>query len=286
MTGRYALVIPTLDAGPGFALVLDAVRRQTRPPDRLVVVDSGSRDGTAAAARAAGAEVSVLPPGGFDHGGTRAAAVAALGDCEIVAFLTQDAEPASPDSLALLLGAFADPAVAAAYGRQLPRPGADPFERHARGFNYPAEGAVRRLEDRRRLGLRAAFCSNSFAAWRRDALLAAGNFPAPCPFGEDMVAAARLLRAGRAVAYRAEAAVWHSHAEGPAAIFARNRAIGRLHAAEPWLRSEFGGAEREGLRLLAGQLAFVARTAPLALWRLPLRAALRYAGYRWGLAGR
>lgn len=55
------VVIPSRDDAPFLAACLDAVARQTRAPDEVIVVDADSPDGTATIARAAGATV-VRPP--------------------------------------------------------------------------------------------------------------------------------------------------------------------------------------------------------------------------------
>lgn len=67
-----SVCIPSKDAGPGFAANLRALREQRLEEEvEIVVVDSSSRDGTADAARAAGARVLVIPPEDFNHGRTR-----------------------------------------------------------------------------------------------------------------------------------------------------------------------------------------------------------------------
>ncbi|MCS6931141.1 MAG: glycosyltransferase [Acetobacteraceae bacterium] len=48
---RVAVLIPARDAAATLAETLDSLAAQTRPPDEVIVVDDGSRDGTAALAR-------------------------------------------------------------------------------------------------------------------------------------------------------------------------------------------------------------------------------------------
>ncbi|BBI49658.1 hypothetical protein HORIV_20790 [Vreelandella olivaria] len=64
-----------------------------------------------------------------------------------------------------------------AFGRQLPHPDASPIAAHARYFNYPDESRVVATADIPRLGIKTAFLSNSFAAYRREALSARAGFP-------------------------------------------------------------------------------------------------------------
>ncbi|RME89643.1 MAG: DUF2064 domain-containing protein [Verrucomicrobia bacterium] len=58
---RLAVVIPALNEEEALPATLEAVRRGE--PEELIVVDGGSRDGTAAVARAHGARVVPSPPG-------------------------------------------------------------------------------------------------------------------------------------------------------------------------------------------------------------------------------
>ena len=97
-----SVVIPVKDAGERFKAVVDAVQAQR--PDQLLVIDSGSRDGSVEVARAAGAEVVEIPPEQFGHGRTRNLG-AERSSGELIAFLTQDAEPA-PGWLAALRESF------------------------------------------------------------------------------------------------------------------------------------------------------------------------------------
>jgi len=56
MDSRIAVVIPTYNAGPQFAQLLEALRAQrVDGAPELVVIDSGSRDGTPELAIAASA---------------------------------------------------------------------------------------------------------------------------------------------------------------------------------------------------------------------------------------
>lgn len=93
--GTISVVIPSRNDGTFLAVCLDALARQTRQADEVIVVDADSTDGTAAIARAAGArvvhqaELGIWPAtaAGFD---------AASGD--LLARLDADSVPA-PDWL-------------------------------------------------------------------------------------------------------------------------------------------------------------------------------------------
>lgn len=279
---RIGLIIPTLDAGPYLDRLEPALRAQSLQPARFVVIDSQSTDGTVARFQALGAEVRIIDRATFDHGRTRQEAVETLGDVDIVVFLTQDAVPAHPDALRILVDAFRDPTVGAAYGRQRPDPAATPIAAHARLFNYPATSGNRCLADTARLGIKTAFCSNSFAAYRRHTLIDVGGFPDRAIHGEDMLAVAAMLAAGWHVRYVAKAEVYHSHNYTIGEDFRRYFDIGVLHGSHPGLLARFGAPEGEGLRFLRSELSYLRRTAPRLIPSALARTGAKYLGYRLG----
>lgn len=273
--------VPTLNAGSTWHEWL-ALTLPTAASFRVLVIDSSSDDATADAAREAGCEVVVIERSDFNHGGTRQRALLHLDDCDIVIFLTQDALLADHKALANLLSAFDNPGVGAAFGRQLPHEDATPIAAHARHFNYSPYSRVVGSEDIPQLGIKTAFLSNSFAAYRREVLLEAGGFPEGTILSEDMMAGARLLQHGWQLAYCAEACVYHSHNYSLFEEFQRYFDIGVFHHREKWLLAWLGKAEGEGKRFVLSEIRYLLRHAP---WRLPeagIRTLLKYAGYRLG----
>ena len=205
-----SVILPTLNAAGEITVLLAALMDQTQPPEEILVVDSGSTDGTAELARAHGARVMSVPRDQFDHGGTRDAALRQTAG-EFVLFLTQDALPADERYIEHLLKAFADERVAAASGRQLPRPDARPYVQAVQQYRYPAQSRAWGPEEREALGIRAYHLSDVCSAYRRSAYEAVGGFPHPLPTNEDMLIAAAFLDSGYRLAYCADAAVVHSH---------------------------------------------------------------------------
>lgn len=96
---RVALVIPTLDEEEAIAGVVAAVPREA--VDRIIVVDSSSRDRTVERAAAAGAEIVSLTQHGY--GRACRAGVEAAADCDIVVFLDGDGSDC-PELIPTLLG--------------------------------------------------------------------------------------------------------------------------------------------------------------------------------------
>ena len=252
------------------------------PPEHVLIIDSSSTDGTPDLARKAGFQVHTITREDFDHGATRQLALDLLPDAEIVIYLTQDAELASADAIAKMLEAFTDLKIAAAYGRQLPRRCATPIEVHARHFNYPPTSKISALDTRERWGIKTIFISNSFAAYRRSALMSVGGFPRDVLFGEDTITAAKLILDGWKIAYVAEAQVYHSHPYTWRQDFKRYFDIGVLHARENWMLQEFGQAGGEGSRFVRSEIKYLRREDP---WHLPsalVRTGLKLLAYRLG----
>lgn len=280
---QVAVVIPTRNAAKCWSPFRDGLRKQGLFPGQVLIIDSSSEDGTRELAEAEGYQVFRIDKRDFNHGGTRQLAVDLVPWASFVVYLTQDAILATPDSLDLLLSAFEDKQVAAAYGRQLPRVGADPIEAHARVFNYPPESAVRDFESRHSLGIKAAFLSNSFSAYRVSELMAVGGFPSKVIMAEDAMVAGKLLMAGWKTAYVAEAKVYHSHPFTIAQEFQRYFDTGVYHTQESWLRENFGDPGGEGKRFVVSEFAYlVPRHLHLVPYAL-LRTVSKAFGYQLGL---
>lgn len=279
---KFTICIPTLNAVREWDKLVESLRLQGERPDRVIIIDSQSDDSTVELAREAGFTVISRPRAEFNHGATRQMAAELCPEAEILVYMTQDAVLADSRSIGSLLAVFADPDIGAAYGRQLPRPKSRAIEAHARLFNYPVESQTRSLASRRELGIRAAFLSNSLAAYRRSTLLEIGGFPSDVIFGEDMVTAARILLAGKKVAYVAEARAYHSHAYSWRQEFERSFDIGALHSRESWLLKEFGHATGEGKRFVLSELRYLLRREPALLPAMIARTAVKVLGYRLG----
>lgn len=248
---KISLIIPTLNAEKEIGALLDSILSQTVVPEEVLVVDSSSDDDTQAIVRGfsdCGVRLHVINRADFNHGGTRHDAFMATTG-EFTLFMTQDALPADPAYIENLLKSFSDEGVALVYGRQLPKPEARRFVRLVQAFNYPERSEVRNVADIDRLGIKAFFCSDVCSAYRRSAYMAVGGFERPVNTNEDMLMAARLLRAGHKVAYQPAARVYHSHNLTPGQQFTRNREVGqflRLYSEELSFRSEMG----EGAKLV------------------------------------
>ncbi len=283
---QVALVIPTLNAAGWFEHWSKMWRLQRFQPSHCLVMDSSSTDMTCALFRSLGFEIVNIAQSDFRHGATRQQAVDLLPpEVQAIIFMTQDAILADENALLNLVCALDDPEVAAAYGRQLPHQDASPVASHARLYNYPEISHTKALADKEKLGLKVAFCSNSFAIYRRLALQAVGGFASQLTFGEDMHAAGRLLIRGWLIKYCAEARVHHSHNEGLAALWQRYRAIGQFHREEAWLLESFGNVSGEGKKYALAEMYYALRHAPHWAVISVLHTATKWLAYRAGVKG-
>jgi rhamnosyltransferase len=279
------IIIPVRNGGDRWREAAAALRNAVPDPSMIVVVDSSSTDGSDAVAADLGFEVVRIDARTYNHGRTRQEAVDRFcAGKEFALFLTHDAVIEGPESLTILLDAFSNPQVGAAYGRQLPHHNAGPFGSHIVSFLYPAVGDVRTLADAPRYGIRTAPISNSFAAYRIRALNECGGFPSKLILGEDTHVGLYMLLAGWSVSYCANAMVRHSHDYSAFQDMQRYFDFGVLHAQLPQLLRELGEPEGDGLRFVKSELRYMASTAPWLLPEVVLRNAAKYLGYRLGRA--
>jgi rhamnosyltransferase len=275
------IIIPTLNAAKDWNKFARALLACVSA-EQVLIVDSQSTDGTVDLAVAAGFRVHTIARDEFNHGGTRQAAAEMFPDSEILVYLTQDAILASPTAISQLVAALDDPNIAAAYGRQLPRPGAGAIESHVRYFNYPPISHIRDLGSLAQIGIKSIFISNSFAAYRRSALMRVGGFPKDLIFGEDTLTAAKFLLDGQKIAYVADALVYHSHSYTWGQEFQRYFDIGVLHRRERRLLKKFGSAQGEGKRFVVSEIRYLLQTSPMHIPSALVRTGLKLLGYRLG----
>ena len=226
------VAIPVLNGARYLDEVLAAVRGQRVDRElEILIVDSGSTDGSLEIARRHGAVVHEIEAGQFSHGGTRNRMMA-MARGEHVAFLTQDATPASDRWLGALLEGFGQAEdVAAVFGPHEARPDAShmiksEMERHFASWgNGGREVDVQRL-DRSPEGIAAyrdfpgqltflsdVNCAVARWAWERVPYR-------EVPYAEDQLLGRELIEAGFAKVFHPEARVLHSH-DYPALAFFR-----------------------------------------------------------------
>ncbi len=217
----------------------------------------------------------------FDHGGTRHKGMQ-YSQADVCVCMTQDAMPADVHLLEALIAPLEKDKVVVSYARQLPKTDAGPLEQFSRSFNYPAESRCKTQADIETMGIKAFFCSDVCAAYKRDTYLALGGFIRHTIFNEDMIYAHKALQSGYSIYYAAEAKVLHSHEYGFMQQLCRNFDLGVSQADHPEV---FGGisSESEGKRMVKSACKyFIDIGKPLEIPHLVLQSGAKYIGYFLG----
>ncbi|WP_057940488.1 glycosyltransferase family 2 protein [Algoriphagus resistens] len=281
---KVNLFIPTLNAGPIWKEVLVGIAMQSYPISRLIVIDSGSTDGTLDLINEETCDLIQIDKKDFDHGGTRQMAAERYPDADVFVFLTQDAILADADAIKVMVEALKGNAeLGMVYGRQLPHKNAKVLETHARLFNYPAESKVKGMEDADRYGIRTISCSNSFAAYRKTAFFEVNGFPTGSILGEDVLIAGKMLLDGWKMAYLSNSKIHHSHDYSAIEEFKRYFDIGVFHVNNQWIFENFGRAESEGLKYLKSELKYTFKHNPLLIPKCLIATGAKLIGYKLGL---
>ena len=284
MSVPVTVVLPTCNAGNRFRECAEILAKQSANIAEVLVIDSSSDDETVDIAKDYGFHVEVIAKSEFGHGKTRQYALEKA-QTEIVVFMTQDAllkdEYAVQELIEFLLS---DKALAAVYGRQLPYPHTGPLGSFARLYNYPDYSFINTFADKKKKGIKTAFLSDSFAAYKKSLLLQVGGFPKHVNFGEDTYVAAKLLMAGYKTGYCAEAMVYHAHDYSLQQEYLRCRQIGQFHKEEDWLLKTFGKAEGEGLRYIMQEASYLVGCKEyLQLGFAFIHNLVKYFGYKTGV---
>ncbi|HIE41241.1 MAG TPA: glycosyltransferase [Candidatus Aenigmarchaeota archaeon] len=276
-----SVIIPTYNAQQYLPKLLETLNVQTIDFE-LLIIDSSSVDKTIEIAQNYTDHIIIIPQSKFDHGGTRTKA-AKIASGEIIVFLTQDALPVEEDTIEKIVALFEDSEIGAAYGRQIPYPDTTLFGKHLRSFNYPETSHRRSLEDKEKYGIKTVFLSDSFAAYRREALEKIDWIKDGLISSEDSYAGAKMLLAGYTLAYVAEAEVYHSHSYSVIQEFKRYFDIGVFYNTQKWILKEFGRAEGEGGKYVKSELHYLLQNhAYLKIPEFFVRNGMKYLGYKLG----
>jgi rhamnosyltransferase len=258
-----SILIPVRDGGEDFIRCLDAIASQKIDEDfEVLVVDSGSMDGSVEAARARGAHVQMVPAQEFHHGVTRNLA-ASLAQGEILVWTSQDAYPDGDrwlDRLTAVLRAR-EPGVGGVYGRQAAHHDAAPPEHYFLDFLYGSAPRRQRAQSVEELTMETTLFSNANSAMPRQ-LLEQFPFADDVLIAEDQDWSRRVLLAGYEIVYEPTAVVRHSH---PYTLFTAFRRF--FESGVAGSRTFLAGGRsaqrtlwRKGFDYARGELAWLART--------------------------
>ena len=283
------VIIPTYKPDKSFFRVLDMLNKQTIKPGTIIIMNTEEKYfhqltyGSDFSDKYKNCKVYHLSKLEFDHGATRNRGVA-KSKADYFVMMTQDADPADEYLLENLLRPLVEGKAAVSYAKQLPKTDCKPIERYTRGFNYPDESVIKGEEDVKRLGIKTYFCSDVCAAYNRQTFTDLGGFVKRTIFNEDMIYAAKAVKAGQKIAYCADAKVYHSHNYSAKEQFHRNFDLGVSQADHPEV---FGGlpSEGEGIRMVKQTVAYLwkngyKRLIPTLVWT----SAAKWFGFRFGKA--
>jgi glycosyltransferase involved in cell wall biosynthesis len=210
-----SIVIRAYNEEKHIGRLLEGLRRQTLRDVEIILVDSGSTDGTVAIAESFGARIVRILPAEFTFGrslnlGVRAATRA------LIVIASAHVYPVYPDWLEALLRPFADENIALTYGKQRGPDSAHFSEQQIYHQWYP---------DLSKTSQPTAFCNNANAAIRRS-LWEKNPYDEALTGLEDLAWAKWAKDQGYDIAYAAEAEIIHVHHETPAGVFNRYRREG------------------------------------------------------------
>ena len=249
LAGAVDVLIPVYEPDDSFKKLLTMLSKQTVRPEKIILmVTEGSREVLPEEKAYPEIEIHRLQKSEFDHAGTRNDA-ASFSSAELILFMTQDAVPEDVHFIEELTDGMAkDEKIAVSYARQMAKKDTKPIERLIRRFNYPEESRLKSAEDLDTLGIKTYFCSDVAALYRKEIFTELGGFETPAVFNEDMVFAAKAVKAGYKVYYNADARVIHAHNLTLREQFKRNFDVGASQADHPEVFEEIS-SESEGGKL-------------------------------------
>ncbi|MCR5255569.1 MAG: glycosyltransferase family 2 protein [Acetatifactor sp.] len=284
---RIECIIPTYKPDRDLFKLLDGLLDQSMKPDRIILINTEERffedllQGSKMPEKYEHVQVFHISKDEFDHGRTRNFGVEkSTGDMFIM--MTQDAFPKDEHLIENLVRPLEDSSVAVSYARQLPKKDCYPEERLTRDFNYPPVSRVKSGEDLSDLGIKTFFCSNVCAAYNRETFEKLGGFVNRAIFNEDMLYAAKAVKAGYRIAYAAEAEVFHSHNYTNSQQFHRNFDNGVSQADNEWAFKGIS-SESEGMKMVKTTVRYLMDNKKA--YRIPvfvIQCFCKYAGYLLG----
>lgn len=195
--------------------LLKGIAEQTLRDIQIILVDSGSTDGTLAATSGYPVEVVNILPEQFTFGRSLNIGFAAARS-DLVVMASAHVYPVYPDWLEQLLAPFNDQKVGLSYGKQRGTEHSQFSEQQIFKHWYPDSSNLHQTHP---------FCNNANAAIRRD-LWELHHYDETLPGLEDLEWGKWAQEEGHRIAYVAEAEVIHVHGESQQGIFNRYRREG------------------------------------------------------------
>lgn len=281
------LVIPVYKPQDEFIKLLSRIRKQTIPVQKIILMNTEKEywdefvGKNKEIALYKNLEVHHISKEEFDHGNTRNQGIS-YSEAEYILLMTQDAVPEDEFLVERLLESFENPKVALAYARQLPKEDCREAEKFTRSFNYPAESILKSEKDVEILGIKAFFCSDVCAMYRKEIFVELGGFTPKTIFNEDAVFAANALKKGYCIYYNAKARVMHSHNYSNMEQFCRNFDLGVSQKQHPEV---FEGikSETEGIKLVKKTIKHLWQTHNrMQILPMIVQSGFKFLGYKFG----
>jgi rhamnosyltransferase len=196
-----SLIVRTFNEGRYLDDVLSAARKCGPMLLEVIVVDSGSTDGTLAIAESHSAKIVTIEKKDFSFGRSLNKGCS-VSRGEVVVFLSGHCILCASDWLTHLLAPFNDPQVAVSYGRQIGGAESKFSEKRVFYKYYPPKQASQG----------PTFCNNANAAVRKS-IWNRFKYNEDLTGLEDMEMGRKVTEAGFRIAYSPEAVVTHLHHE-------------------------------------------------------------------------
>lgn len=284
---KVDVIIPTYKPGAEFQRLLTKLGQQSISANRIIIMNTEKEylnpdiEKELESSLREKVEFYHVSKEEFDHGATRHAGTM-HSDADYMVMMTQDAMPADDRLIENLVAALEQENVAVAYARQLARSDSGIIEQTTRQFNYPETSHVKTIEDLPRLGIKTYFCSNVCAAYKREIYQQLGGFIKRTIFNEDMIYAAIAIKAGYAIAYVADARVYHSHDYTCMQQFHRNFDLGVSQGEHPEIFANVPSAT-EGTKMVKSTVKiFIKQKRFGTLVYFCVQCAYKYLGYLLG----
>lgn len=236
-----SIVIRCYNEAQHIGKLLEGILQQSFQQVEIIVVDSGSTDGTVEIALQYPIKLINIRPEEFSFGrALNLGCQAATGDFLVIA--SAHVYPIYQDWLENLLAPFENPQVALTYGKQRGNDSTKYSEKQVFATWFPEEGETKHQD--------YPFCNNANAAIRRR-LWQQFPYDESLTGLEDLDWAKRVMACGHQIAYVPEAEVVHVHNETPLRIYNRYRreaiALKRIYPQERFSFVDFA-------RLLTGNI--------------------------------
>jgi rhamnosyltransferase len=207
-----SIVIRAYNEEKHIGRLLEGIRHQTVKDVEIILVDSGSTDGTVSVAESFGVRTVRIRPDEFTFGRSLNFGIKSA-TRELIVIASAHVYPVYPDWLETLLRPFEDEQIALTYGKQRGPAFAKFSEQQVFHQWYPDVSRPRQ---------ETAFCNNANAAIRKS-LWEKNNYDETLTGLEDLAWAKWAKEQGHAIAYVAEAEIIHVHNETPHGVYNRYR---------------------------------------------------------------